>query len=114
VKSLASEEASYIDAISYVNAFPIRLLSHNRFDNLSKIESVHVPVFIAVGMNDDLTPPAMVQALFQKAKRTQTPVPRPWSRAQRHDKCRRSAAIRPTKRVLANASLMKSPSLENC
>jgi hypothetical protein len=54
-------------AIWYLNAFPIRLLSHNRFDNLSRIESVHVPVFIAVGTNDDLTPPAMTQALFQKA-----------------------------------------------
>jgi hypothetical protein len=54
-------------AIWYLNAFPIRLLSHNPFDNLSKIESVHVPVFIAVGTNDDLTPPAMAQALFRKA-----------------------------------------------
>jgi hypothetical protein len=54
-------------AIWYLNAFPIRFLSHNRFDNLSRIESVHVPVFIAVGTNDDLTPPAMDQALFQKA-----------------------------------------------
>jgi hypothetical protein len=54
-------------AIWYLNAFPIRLLSHNRFDNLSRIESVHVPVFIAVGTNDELTPPAMAQALFQKA-----------------------------------------------
>ena len=54
-------------AISYLNAFPIRLLSHNRFDNLSKIASVRIPVFIAVGTVDDLTPPAMAQALFQKA-----------------------------------------------
>jgi fermentation-respiration switch protein FrsA (DUF1100 family) len=54
-------------AISYLNAFPIRLLSHNRFDNLSKIASVRIPVFIAVGTLDDLTPPAMAQALFQKA-----------------------------------------------
>jgi hypothetical protein len=67
VKSIASEEASYINAIWYLIAFPIRLLSHDRFDNLSRIESVHVPVFIAVGTNDDLTPPAMAQALFQKA-----------------------------------------------
>ena len=51
----------------YVRPFPYRLLSHNKFDNLSKIDSVHVPVFIAVGTADDLTIPSMAQALFQKA-----------------------------------------------
>lgn len=51
----------------FLRAFPLRLLSHNRFDNLSKMSSVHVPVFIAVGTEDHLTPPVMAQALFQKA-----------------------------------------------
>jgi uncharacterized protein len=31
------------------------------------MDSVHVPVFIAVGTEDLTTPPAMAQALFQKA-----------------------------------------------
>ncbi len=53
--------------IPYLRPFPLSLLSHNRFDNLSKMAAVHIPVFIAVGTADRLTPPAMAQALFQKA-----------------------------------------------
>jgi pimeloyl-ACP methyl ester carboxylesterase len=47
--------------------FPYRLLSHNRFDNLSKIDSVHVPVLIAVGTSDDITIPEMAKALYRRA-----------------------------------------------
>jgi fermentation-respiration switch protein FrsA (DUF1100 family) len=54
-------------SIWYLRPFPLELLSHNRFDNLSKIDAVHLPVFIAVGTQDRLTPPAMAQALFQRA-----------------------------------------------
>jgi uncharacterized protein len=53
--------------IWYLRVFPLTLLSHNRFDNLLKIGEVHIPVFIAVGSEDRLTPPAMAQALFQNA-----------------------------------------------
>jgi uncharacterized protein len=53
--------------IWYLRIFPLALLSHNRFDNLSEIGAVHIPVFIAVGSEDRLTPPAMAQALFQNA-----------------------------------------------
>jgi fermentation-respiration switch protein FrsA (DUF1100 family) len=53
--------------IGYLPPFPLAILSHNRFDNLSKMDAVHLPVFIAVGTADRLTPPAMAQALFQKA-----------------------------------------------
>jgi len=54
-------------AIWYLRAFPLSLFVHNRFDNLSKIGSVHVPVFITVGAEDTLTPPEMGKALFQHA-----------------------------------------------
>jgi uncharacterized protein len=54
-------------AIWYLRAFPLSLFIHNRFDNLSKIGSVHVPVFITVGAEDTLTPPQMAGALFQQA-----------------------------------------------
>jgi pimeloyl-ACP methyl ester carboxylesterase len=54
-------------AIWYLRAFPLSLVVHNRFDNLSKIGSVHVPVFITVGAQDTLTPPKMAEALFQHA-----------------------------------------------
>jgi len=54
-------------AIWYLRAFPLSLFVHNRFDNLSKIGSVHVPVFITVGAEDTLTPPEMAKALFQQA-----------------------------------------------
>ncbi len=54
-------------AIWYLRVFPLSLFIHNRFDNLSKIGSVHVPVFITVGTEDTLTPPDMAQALFRRA-----------------------------------------------
>jgi uncharacterized protein len=54
-------------AVWYLRAFPLSLFIHNRFDNLSKISSVHVPVFITVGTEDTLTPPEMANALFQHA-----------------------------------------------
>jgi hypothetical protein len=54
-------------AIWYLRAFPLSLFVHNRFDNLSKIGSVHVPIFITVGTEDTLTPPEMAKALFQRA-----------------------------------------------
>jgi fermentation-respiration switch protein FrsA (DUF1100 family) len=53
--------------IWYLRIFPLTLLSHNNFDNLLKISDVHIPIFIAVGSEDRLTPPAMAQALFQAA-----------------------------------------------
>jgi len=53
-------------AIWYLRAFPLSLFIHNRFDNLSKIGSVRVPVFLTVGANDTLTPPEMTIALFQQ------------------------------------------------
>ena len=54
-------------AIWYLRAFPLSIFVHNRFDNLSKIGLVHVPVFITVGTEDTLTPPEMAKALFQRA-----------------------------------------------
>jgi uncharacterized protein len=53
--------------IWYLRPFPLALLSHNQFDNLSKMDAVHIPVFITVGTADRLTPPAMAQALFERA-----------------------------------------------
>jgi len=54
-------------AVWYLRVFPLSLFIHNRFDNLSKISSVHLPVFITVGTEDTLTPPEMATALFQHA-----------------------------------------------
>jgi pimeloyl-ACP methyl ester carboxylesterase len=54
-------------SIWFLRPFPLALLSHNRFDNLSKMAAVHLPVFIAVDTDDRLTPRAMAQALFQRA-----------------------------------------------
>lgn len=67
---LISPFTSTIDiakTIWYLRLFPLSLLSHNQFDNLSKMASIHIPVFIAVGDSDRLTPPAMTQALFERA-----------------------------------------------
>jgi pimeloyl-ACP methyl ester carboxylesterase len=54
-------------AIWYLRAFPLSIFVHNRFDNLSKVGAVHVPVFITVGTEDTLTPPEMANALFRHA-----------------------------------------------
>jgi fermentation-respiration switch protein FrsA (DUF1100 family) len=67
---LISAFTSTIDiakTIRYLRPFPLTLLSHNRFDNLSKMDAVHIPIFIAVGTADTFTPPAMAQALLQRA-----------------------------------------------
>ncbi|MGC2293645.1 MAG: alpha/beta hydrolase, partial [Candidatus Acidiferrales bacterium] len=67
---LISPFTSTIDVaktIWYLRLFPLSLLSHNRFDNLSKMDGVHIPVFISVGTADRLTPPAMAQALFARS-----------------------------------------------
>jgi len=57
----------YLPELWYVRLLPYRLLLHTRFDNLSKMSSVHVPVLIVVGSVDDGTVPSMATALFQKA-----------------------------------------------
>lgn len=51
----------------YLAPLPLRLISHNKLDNLAKIDAVHLPLFIAVGSEDRLTPPAMAQALLERA-----------------------------------------------
>ena len=51
----------------YLRVFLLSLFIQNRFDNLSKISLVRVPVFITVGTEDTMTPPEMTQALFQRA-----------------------------------------------
>jgi uncharacterized protein len=50
-----------------LNLLPNTLLSHNQFNNLSKIDAVHVPLLIVVGDHDTLTPPSMAQALIARA-----------------------------------------------
>jgi uncharacterized protein len=54
-------------AVWYLRPFPLSILSHSKFDNLSKINSVHLPLLIAVGAEDTLTPPAMAQELIEHA-----------------------------------------------
>ena len=57
----------FMPELWYVRPLPYRLLSHTRFDNLSKMNSVHVPVLFIVGSVDDTTVPSMATALLQKA-----------------------------------------------
>jgi pimeloyl-ACP methyl ester carboxylesterase len=57
----------YIPEFWYVRPLPYRLLLHTKFDNLSKMNSVHVPVLLIVGSVDNATVPSMAKALFQKA-----------------------------------------------
>jgi fermentation-respiration switch protein FrsA (DUF1100 family) len=55
------------NSVWYLRMLPMAILGHNQFDNLSKIGDVHVPLFIAVGDHDTLTPPSMAQALMETA-----------------------------------------------
>ena len=53
--------------IWYLRPIPLSILLRDRLENLSKIGSVHMPVFLTVGGEDDLTPPVMAQTLFESA-----------------------------------------------
>jgi prepilin-type processing-associated H-X9-DG protein len=59
--------AAIADSVWYLRMPPLAILGHNKFDNLSKIGDVLVPLFIAVGDHDTLTPSSMAQALMEKA-----------------------------------------------
>jgi len=63
----AFDVLKYIPELWYVRALPYPLLLHTRFDNLSKMNSVHVPVLLVVGSLEDTGPFPMARTLFQKA-----------------------------------------------
>ena len=46
---------------------PVNWLMRNRFDNLSKIHDLHVPVFIASATKDELVPFEMGKELYDAA-----------------------------------------------
>ena len=48
---------------------PVRRFMRNRFDNLSKIRGLSVPVFIAHGDADGVIPPAQARQLFEAANK---------------------------------------------
>lgn len=54
--------------IWYLRMLPLRLISHNQLDNLAKADALHMPLLIAVGDHDTLTPAAMSQAILAKAR----------------------------------------------
>jgi fermentation-respiration switch protein FrsA (DUF1100 family) len=54
--------------VSYFRVFPISLMLRTHFDNLNRISQVRIPVFIASGRSDDLTPPWMAQKIFDRAQ----------------------------------------------
>lgn len=51
----------------YFGIYPARLMLHTHFDNQSRIGSVHVPILIACGTADTLTPPSMAIEIFHQA-----------------------------------------------
>ena len=48
--------------------FPVRLLSRDRYDSLSKIASIRAPLLIYGGTKDGVIPPAHFQRLFDAAR----------------------------------------------
>ncbi len=51
----------------YLRMYPVVLMLRTHFDNYTRIASVRVPLFIATGTADNLTPPWMAQKLFTRA-----------------------------------------------
>ena len=51
----------------YFRLYPIDLMLHTHFDNLSRIASVRAPVLIVAGTADTLTPPPMARRIFARA-----------------------------------------------
>jgi fermentation-respiration switch protein FrsA (DUF1100 family) len=47
--------------------FPVRYLVLDRFENLKKIQNVHVPVFIVNGTEDQVIPPVQGKELYERA-----------------------------------------------
>jgi fermentation-respiration switch protein FrsA (DUF1100 family) len=67
---LATPFTSIADAAAeslYFRLYPIDLMLHTHFDNLSRIASVHAPVLIVGGTSDTLTPPWMARRIFARA-----------------------------------------------
>ena len=67
---LATPFTSIADAATaswYFRLYPIDLMLHTHFDNLSKIASVRAPVLIVAGTADTLTPPSMARRILAKA-----------------------------------------------
>ena len=51
----------------YYPYLPVRLLLKDRFDSISKIKMINVPIFIMHGKKDDVIPYSMGKKLFEKA-----------------------------------------------
>ena len=49
-----------------------------KFDNLSKIATIHVPVFVCNGLRDEMVPPQMSDELAKAAGGKVTHVRMPW------------------------------------
>jgi fermentation-respiration switch protein FrsA (DUF1100 family) len=67
---LESPFSSVDDAASqilYLRLWPVPLMLRTHFDNYSRISAVRVPLFIAVGSGDTLTPSSMAQRIFARA-----------------------------------------------
>lgn len=52
--------------------FPVDLLLHDKFDNLSKIASLHMPLLIIATKNDKVVPFKLTQKVFDKANQPKT------------------------------------------
>jgi uncharacterized protein len=64
-------EAPYTSIVEVAAArfrwFPVRTLARDRYDSLSRIGSIHVPVLIYGGTQDLVIPPLHFQRLFDAA-----------------------------------------------
>ena len=61
IKAIAENRALY-------RIFPLNLILTQRFDNLSKLEHLQIPLFVVYGLLDRTVPPKMGEMLYQKAK----------------------------------------------
>jgi fermentation-respiration switch protein FrsA (DUF1100 family) len=54
-------------SIWFLRAYPTGVMLRPHFDNYARIASVRVPLFIAVGSADNLTPPWMARKIYARA-----------------------------------------------
>ncbi len=67
VESSFTSIQEMVDLRRFYRIFPVSLFLHQRFDSLSKLRLLRVPLLLIHGTEDRTVPPSMGQTLFEKA-----------------------------------------------
>ncbi|NEP45555.1 MAG: alpha/beta hydrolase, partial [Okeania sp. SIO2H7] len=67
VQSSFTSMVEQVNTMAKYKLWPINLLLHQRFDSISKVSQLKMPVFFIHGTDDNLIPPYMSEKLFELA-----------------------------------------------